>query len=185
MNRRIAVALFILILATLACTQSDEADTTREPDTADEPEPISQWADSATASTEYGSDSWSAEQATGAPDTDECGDMGTAWASSGWNTEDWLELTYDTPVYATEVNIFQTYNPDQVVLVELIDVDSNYHEVYSGSPEEADDCPYTLSIDASGVDEAVDGIRITIDQSVLEDWNEIDAVELVGVPAED
>jgi hypothetical protein len=32
-----------------------------------------------------------------------------------------------------------------------------------------------------GADKQVDGIRITVDQSVLQDWVEIDAVELVGI----
>lgn len=141
-----------------------------------------QWASGAAASSEYGSSSWSAAQATGEPDVGECGDDTKAWASSDSDTEEWIELTYDVAMFVTQVNIHQTYNPDQVVKVELIDLTATYHEVYSGQPSEKS-CPYILTINISQTDYEVGGVRITIDQSVLQDWNEIDAVELVGVAA--
>jgi hypothetical protein len=141
-----------------------------------------QWAVSATASSQYGDTGWSADQATGAPDTPECGDYTTAWATEDYDTVEWIELDYDTPVLPTEVNIFQTYNPNQVIQVELRDLEGNYQTVYLGMPQdESDDCPFVLNIPVEGVDWQVDGVRITIDQSVLENWNEIDAVELVGI----
>ena len=150
----------------------------------EEGEEIRQWATSATASSEYGNPDWSASQATGAPDTiiEECADLPTAWASQGSDTVEWLELYYDTPVYPTEVNIIQTHSPDQVVMVELIDTEGTYHEVYTGEPENLwEECPYTLSILVWADYQAV-GVKITIDQSVIDPtWNEIDAVELVGV----
>lgn len=148
----------------------------------EEGEEIRQWATSATASSEYGNPDWAASQATGAPDTPECGDYATAWASQGSDTVEWLELYYDTPVYPTEVNIIQTHSPDQVVNVELIDTEGTYHEVYTGEPENLwEECPYTLSILVWADYQAV-GVKITIDQSVIDPtWNEIDAVELVGV----
>ena len=150
----------------------------------EEGEEIRQWATSATASSEYGNPDWSASQATGAPDTiiEECADLPTAWASQGSDTVEWLELYYDTPVYPTEVNIIQTHSPDQVVMVELIDTEGTYHEVYTGEPENLwEECPYTLSI-LVWADYQAAGVKITIDQSVIDPtWNEIDAVELVGV----
>ncbi len=147
-----------------------------------EGEEISQWATDATASSEYSNPDWAAIQATGAPDTDECGDLSTAWASAHSDTEDWIELTYRTPVYVTGINIYQTYHPDQVVKVELIDLTSEYHVVYQGRPREVE-CPYVLSIGVDNVDYLAAGLRITIDQSVLGlGWNEIDAVEVIGIP---
>jgi hypothetical protein len=68
------------------------------------------------------------------------------------------------------------------VKVELKDTVGNYHEVYSEQPELLEECPYRLSIPII-LDYQVDTVKITIDQSVLSsDWNEIDAVELVGAP---
>jgi hypothetical protein len=152
---------------------------------ADDPslgEETRQWAVSATASSQYGDTGWSADQATGAPDTPECGDYTTAWASAGYYTVEWIELDYDSPVLPTEVNIYQTYNPDQVIQVALRDLAGDYQTVYLGMPEDkSDNCPFVLSIPVEGIDWQVDGVKITIDQSEFEDWCEIDAVELVGV----
>jgi|GEM_PF-674943 len=141
-----------------------------------------QWASGAAASSQYGDDSWSAAQATGEPNVAECGDDSKAWAALYADTEEWLEVTYDVAMYVTQINIHQTYSPNQVVKVELIDLTSTYYEVYTGEPE-AEDCPYILTIDVAQTDYPVGGVRITLDQSALQDWNEIDAVELVGVAA--
>jgi len=140
-----------------------------------------QWATSATASSEYDNPDWSASQATGAPDTPNCGDFTTAWASDEGYTVEWLELYYDIPVRATKVNIIQSDVPDQVVQVELIDTEGTYHTVYQGEPEDKYElCPYTLSI-AVAVEYQVVGVKITVDQTVIGyPWVEIDAVELVG-----
>lgn len=146
---------------------------------------IRQWASSATASTEYGSPEWAASQASGAPDTPDCSDSPTAWAASESNTVDWIELAYAVPVIPSQVNIIQSYSPSQVSQVELIDEAGNYHKIYSGVPLLMDTCPFTLSLPVQGVNFPVKGVRVTIDQSVIEvsSWNEIDAVELVGSPS--
>jgi hypothetical protein len=147
-------------------------------------EEIEQWAFFATASSEYGDFDWAAIQATGEPDTFECGDIATAWASAGNSSVEWLELEYALPVRPSEVNIIQTHSPDQVVLVELIDTEGTYHEIYAGVPEDkSHECPYTLSIQVPKANYLATGVKITIDQSVIPaTWNEIDAVELVGIP---
>jgi hypothetical protein len=145
-------------------------------------EEMRQWASTATASSEFDNPDQAATQATGAPDTFECQDLPTAWCPADYETVEWLELGYDVPVRPTEVNIVQTYSPDQVVKVELVDTDGTYHEVYTAEPVNLwDECLYTLSIPVEADYQAV-GVRITIDQSVLDmSYNEIDAVELVGV----
>ena len=148
---------------------------------------IRQWASEASASSSYGDPDWHARQATGAPDTliEECEDRTTAWASAGSDTVEWLELSYETPVVPTEIYIIQTHSPDQVVKVEVLDSAGSYHQVYTGEPVNLwDECPYTLSIPLDE-DYPVVAVKITIDQSVIPTtWNEIDAVELVGVTAD-
>jgi hypothetical protein len=141
-----------------------------------------QWASTATASSEFGNPDQAATQATGAPDTFECQDLPTAWCPADYETVEWLELGYDVPVRPTEVNIMQTYSPDQVAKVELIDTDGTYHEVYTAEPVNLwEECLYTLSIPVEADYQAA-GVRITVDQSVLDmSYCEIDAVELVGV----
>ncbi len=141
---------------------------------------IRQWGSSATASSQYTDDDWSAWHATGAPNTLECGDFETAWASYDSNTIETLTIYYDTAVYATRVTIYETYNPDQVVKVELIDVNGSTHQVLSQQPHEAG-CPYLLKVDFEATDFLVDAVRVTVDQSQTSAWNEIDAVELAGL----
>ena len=59
---------------------------------------LRQWAVSATASSEYGNQDFSASQATGQPDTtEECGDFPITWASAERTGVDWLELMYECP----------------------------------------------------------------------------------------
>ena len=171
--------LFSAVVSSVSFFEPTSAFDTEEQEEGGEV--IRQWATSATASSEYSDPGWAAFQATGAPDTLECGDHTTAWASSGSDTVEWIEVTYDTPVLPTEVNIIQTYNPDQVLFVDLLDIEGEYHDIYLGEPRDKAECPYTLSIPVAGADYRVVGVKITIDQSVLGTWNEIDAVELVGV----
>jgi len=67
-----------------------------------------------------------------------------------------------------------------VVSVELLDTVGMYHTIYSGRVETQAQCPYTLSVAIEGADYGVVGVRITVDQSVIGGWSEVDAVELVG-----
>lgn len=141
-----------------------------------------QWAISAAASSEYGDPNWGAVQATGKPDTAACGDFASAWSPAEAGGVEWLEVAYDAPVLPTRINIVQTFNPSQIVKVELIDTVAGYHEIYAAEPQAVDQCPYTLSIPVD-VEYQVAGLRITMDQSVLGlGRNQIDAVELVGIP---
>lgn len=195
----VCLILAVLILSSLSCnflTQSgaqvEAAPTaippvsqpTAAPNLAQPPaagETLRQWASSATAGTQYGEQDWSAMQVTGAPNTLECGDIGSAWASANSSAQDWLEARYDLPVVPTQVNIYETNSPSQVVNVEMIDTAGGYHEVYSAAPKAEETCPFVLSVQVNGADYQAVGVRITIDQSVLNlPWNEIDAVELVG-----
>jgi hypothetical protein len=151
------------------------------PDTSGE---LRQWAASATASSAFGTTNWAATQATGKPDVSTCTDDGAAWASAGKNTVEWLELTYTASVIPSMVNIYQTYNPGQVVKVELLDTSGKYHSVYTAKPKAAETCPGVLNIPIADADYSVVGVKITVDQTVLKNWGEIDAVELVGMGAD-
>lgn len=141
---------------------------------------LRQWAAAATASSEYEAGNFSAQQMTGEPDTPACGDFPTSWSAELDYTSEWARLTYITPVIPTEVNIYQTFNPTQVVQVNLIDDTGSSHMIYQASPVVMD-CPYLLSIPVVGADYYAISVEILLDQSVLGiSWNEIDAVELVG-----
>lgn len=148
---------------------------------AGKPQVIRQWAKSAVASSEYDNPDWAASQATGAPDTFECGDFETAWASDGSEAVEWIELTYATPVYPTEVVIYQSYNPSAVTEVMLITTTGEKYTALTTEPEVVETCPdkYTITLNLTKAI-LVNKVRVTIDQSLFQDWTEIDAVELAG-----
>lgn len=180
-NSPIYFVLIILTLVSISCGLFGGLTGRDEPREPASKELIRQWASSANASSEYDNPDWSAQQATGAPDTLECGDKPTAWASYDQFTVEWIEVRYDTPVIPTEINIYESHTPTQVVRVEVLDMKDIYHEVYTAQPKMAADCPYILSIPVQGADYQAVGVKITIDQSQLDlPWAEIDAVELVG-----
>ncbi|MBC8496247.1 MAG: hypothetical protein H8D37_01170 [Chloroflexi bacterium] len=199
MNKKSNYWAFVLLLGlvwlTPACAivpEEVDADVTLTPTVspaeADLPPEIAQvgevrqWAISAEASTSYADPEWAAEQATGEPDTDRCGDYQSAWASSGSDSVDWLELQFETPVYVSAVNIVQTFNANQVAKVELLGTFGRSLTIYEQTPVQVDQpCPYMLSIMVEKTPALYNAVRITVDQSVLGlGWNEIDAVQLVG-----
>lgn len=159
---------------------------TDQPGTKPDTQILRQWAISAVASSEYGTESWSAKQATGAPNVNECSDNSLAWASASSDTAaEWLELTYETPVVPMEINIYQSYNPSQVVEVDVITPDGITYIVWTGAPELVAQCPYLMTIPIELQEQVVvKKVIVVIDQSILVNtsWNEIDAVELVGKP---
>jgi hypothetical protein len=143
---------------------------------------ISQFATYATASSEYTTTSWSAMQMVGAPDTPSCGDHSTAWASKRSGSTEMLLLSYDQAVIPTRIVIYESYNPDAVITVEVIDEAGDAISVYMAAPQIVALCPFMLVIDVKDVAVPVRKIRISIDQSVHGGWNEIDAVQLFGTP---
>jgi hypothetical protein len=148
---------------------------------------IRQWASSAEATSQFGSDSWAAAQATGAPtEPATCGDQRNAWASSSSRGQDSLTLTYAIPVLAQEIHIHQVYTPGSIVGVELWTSSGQVVPVPdSADPPGNTPCPGVFSLKVEGLtEEGVVGISIHFDQTIGGNWNEIDAVELVGVPLE-
>ena len=143
-----------------------------------------QWASSASASSEYGADSWSANQATGEPDTSDYGDVATAWAPSGADVGiQWLEVGYDVPVRPTEVVIWELSGAGFVTLLEALDERSEeWVTLWEGS-DGSPDFLVGFSPPLAGTDVVTDTLRVTIDTAVP-GWNEFDAVGLFGVPAE-
>lgn len=146
---------------------------------------IQQWAVEAEASSEFSVPEWSADKATGAPDAPGCGDTQFAWASAASDSIATLTLRYPDEVIPREIIIHQSYNPDQVVKVEVFQESrQSYFTVLQKNPQPVDrPCPYRLSIPVEEIDFPTQQVRITVDQSQLGlGWNEIDAVELVGLP---
>jgi len=147
---------------------------------------LRQWASGAFASSEYSPESWSAAQATGAPDTFSYGDIGTAWATLG--SDDgihWIELNYTYLVYATGVNVRETYNPGALIKIDLKDYSGTYHTVWTGSDPNTGipDSIGWSNITFAQTTYPTNTVRLYLNTSLVPGWNEIDAVELVGISA--
>lgn len=141
---------------------------------------ISQFAKTASASTQYSTSGYSSNQATGAPNTAVCGDNTTAWASKASDTVDWLLLTYDQPVIPTRIIIYQSYHPGAVSLVEVVDDAGKSTSVYQATAAASSACPAKLEITVKDITTPVRSLRVTVNQTKHNGWAEIDAVQLVG-----
>ncbi len=142
---------------------------------------LSQWAVSATASSAYGRPDWSPNRATGAPVVNACADDARAWASARGRGVEWLELSYSRPLHATEVHVHQTFGRGAISRITLIDVEGNAQVVWEGH-DVAEPCPGVLVARMEPTVEKVATVRINLDESRTGTWNQIDAVELVGLP---
>jgi len=144
---------------------------------------IGQLASSATASSQYSPDGFSAKKAVGAPKMPAiCRDQPNAWASKVNSGEDWLEVTFTTPVVPTQIDIHEVNAPGSIGKVEVKLASGEYATVYSATPGVKQTCPRILSVSVSGVTEKISVVRISVDQKILKNWDEIDAVKLVGKP---
>jgi hypothetical protein len=151
-----------------------------EPAVTPTPVVVAQWAVAAQASSEFGFPDWSASRATGEPDVNTCTSDPRAWASARGSGLESLELTYAEPVYATEVRIYQTWGRGALSRVLLVDEGGAAQLVWEGT-DTADPCPGALIIPVPRTPYQVVGVRLELDESRTGFWNEIDAVELVGV----
>ena len=146
------------------------------------PEVLAQWAATAEASSQYGLPDWSAARATGSPEVDACADDPRAWASLRGRGVEWLTLTYPESVYAVEVQIHQSFGRGAISRITLFDSSDEPHVVWEGN-DERDPCPGVLIVRMPQTAYATRRVRVDLDESRTEQWNQIDAVELVGVLA--
>jgi hypothetical protein len=159
----------------VALAEIDEQDIVQDPK--------GQWASAARASTQYGDEDFSARQATGTPDVPSHADDRRAWAPSASERQrEWLEVTFATPVSATELRIRQSFNPGTIVRVDVIDTEGRSVATWSGRdasaylPERI--AWFAIRFPATQV--PVQRARIVLDTPAAKGWKEIDAVQLVA-----
>lgn len=138
---------------------------------------LSQWASKARASSQYGSSNWSAQQATLQPNVSKCGDTGTAWAPKSSGSEpEWLELSFDTPVYATKLCVHETYNTGSIYKIEFVDVYERKHTIWED--KDTTTCPGWFEVNINQTRYLVKSVIL---HTRIEGYEEIDAVELTGI----
>ncbi len=147
-------------------------------------DPNGQWAIQAAASSSYNdakdAEGWSANQATGAPNVDKYGDDGAAWTSK---TPDggieWLDLKYAKPVHATEVRVRESCGSGAVIKIEIYDELGQAHAVWQGADPTTELNYFMVKFPKTAF--KTDRVKITLATNVVPGWNEIDAVQLVGM----
>jgi len=146
--------------------------------------PVTHWAVSAHASSEWSATDWSAIQATGAPELANCLSAETNWSPLGGGpASEWLETDFATPVAATGVRVLESgFEAGFVTQIDLVDTAGAVHTVWSGTDAAA--CGETFFRTWAATPYLVDGVIV---HTQVDDWEEIDAVELVaqGAPAPD
>jgi hypothetical protein len=150
-----------------------------------------QWASSAEASTSFndasGSAGYAPSRATGQPDVPRYADHPNAWATRNGdaNTPDWLHVGFDKPVHARSLRIRQTAAPGAISKIELLDASGAAHVVWEGTDTTTygKDTIGWMIRDFDVTPYKVTAARITLQTNRIWGWNEIDAVQLVGVEA--
>jgi hypothetical protein len=138
--------------------------------------PIAEQVEPAVSETRRG---FSPEQATGPPDTHREGDIQTAWATREPDGgQEWLLLTYDTAVDIAEVRIWETYNPGAVTKVTAIPEDGEEVVLWEGQ-DPTTKAPGEFVVPAAEEIHAKK-VKVYLDTTLKNGWNEIDAVELVA-----
>ncbi len=172
-------------ITALQLTSDADPEATAEGQSTAEATPIPEeqlervWATSATASSAY--TGYDANNVIGPPDVEGCLSSQNAWASADPNGLETLEVEFDQPLFATQVNIYQNHQPGFITTVELIDEQGKTSSVYNTAPQLQSECPAVLRVQFARTPARIVGVRLTIDQRSGANWNEIDAVELVGL----
>jgi hypothetical protein len=121
---------------------------------------------------------WGPEQATGEPDTKDAGDFQTAWASQTPDSQDeWLLLEYAEPVLLKEVHVYETFNPGAVTRVTAFKLEGSEVEVWKGKDPSAGK---DIGVSVLPIKDSfrTNRIKLYIESTKVEGWNEIDAVGL-------
>jgi hypothetical protein len=123
--------------------------------------------------------SYAGGRATGPPDAGEHGnDSSNAWCPAPQSGREWLKLSYGRPVEIKEIAIHETYATGALSRVVATMPDGKEKVLWAGQePVEKPPVQRIVQVPA-GV--RSDQIRIELDTTRTGNWQEIDAVELVG-----
>lgn len=142
-----------------------------------------QWAEDATASSQYSESGYTALEATGEPNISTPSDNPLSWTSSETDAgTETLELSYKYMVRPTGVAIYESYNPGAVTKVEAYDADADEWIVLWEGEAPTDEAMRVFSPPLDAPDFLTNMIRLTLQTDLVSGWNEIDAVQLQGLP---
>ena len=91
------------------------------------------------------------------------GSIAAAMASSRDGTTEYVTVGVDAPVYATGVEVHETYGGGFVSRVDVVDTDDVLHTVWTGTDPGPANQASTFRITWPETDYLVDGVRIYVD----------------------
>lgn len=141
------------------------------------------WAAAAPrASSEYSATRWSRHQTVGAPDVYPThGDQAAAWATREQSRgEEWIEVSFATPLTASAVVIVETFNPGAVVRVDDLTDPVRPVVLWTGATPTAR-ASRVLRLELPEP-RRLGSVRVVLDTTRASTWNEIDAVGLQPAP---
>jgi subtilisin-like proprotein convertase family protein len=144
---------------------------------------ITEYASTATATSEFTTTDWSAMQATGAPDTLLYGDISTAWSPLPRNspTPEVLTVNYATALFATGVTVRETNGNGFVTEIDAIDTNGVSHVVWTGTDPSLPGNPVDFNVTFAQTSYLVQSLNIVVNPNHdLSTWEEIDSVQLQG-----
>ena len=123
--------------------------------------------------------SWGTEQATGEPDTNEAGDISSAWASLSQDAqEEWLLLEYAELIEPLTVQVYETYNPGALTKVSVFNAVGMEEVVWEGEDPTPLGAEKGVSVVPFKVGYPINRVKLYFDSIRVAGWNEIDAVGL-------
>jgi hypothetical protein len=147
-------------------------------------DPNGQWATAAKASSTFndakGNASYSANQATGEPNVQVYSTTSQAWSSKTADSGiEWLELSFAKPVHATAVRVRESAGSGALIKIEVFDDKGTAQTVWSGA-DSTKDLNYLIA-EFPKTTFKTNRVKLTLATNIVAGWNQIDAVQLVGV----
>ena len=121
---------------------------------------------------------WSAQDILGPPD-DPTGMAGKSWCPAGSNSTDWVEVSYDSPVPATTIDIHECYSVGCVTKVEVTDGQGREVTIWQGT-DPTPSTPRTglFPVPVPKSVTSIQSVKIHVDSVGKPPWPCIDAVGL-------
>ncbi|MBD2135391.1 hypothetical protein H6F47_23955, partial [Sphaerospermopsis sp. FACHB-1094] len=137
-------------------------------------------------SSQWSVGSWGAVQILGQPNTLSYGDLPTSWAPRPANADgdlqadEFITVGFATPVYASGIEVRETYGNGFVRSIDLLSNQGTYYSVWSGIDTSKPGLPVDFRINFDQTSYLVVGARINVDIDHTSGWEEIDSVKLIG-----
>lgn len=146
-------------------------------------DPNGQWASQAKSSSALNdaqaNASFAPNQAAGPANVERYGNSGFAWSPKMPDGGiEWLELNYAKPVHATAVRVRESYGSGAIIKVELFDEQGTAHAVWTGT-DPTTELNY-FAVEFPKTSYKTGRVKLTLATNIVNGWNQIDAVQLVG-----